>query len=167
MLILTASLNKIKRITQRLHILSLEMTAHVCSFKYFLRETSHSSMKTGKWRPNTLVFKNLWNPRDKKWGPNRMWEEKEQGHAEHGTATSVGPYWNTPIWWKFILQKAHKYKFALFWPLNTNCYMLQYDSHIRISKSLIVTTQFTTPSIIIFISSLINFPEKKHMFLQT
>lgn len=43
-----------------------------------------------------------------------MLEEKEQEHAEHGTASSVGPYLDTPIWWKFILQKVHKYKFALF-----------------------------------------------------
>lgn len=103
--ILTSTLNKMKRIIQWLYIQSLEMTAHVCSFKYFLSETSHSSMKKGKWRPNNSKFKDPWNPGDKTWGPNCTQEEKE--HAKHCTASSVGPYFDIPIWWKCVLRAKH------------------------------------------------------------
>lgn len=103
--ILTAPLNKRMRIIQWLYILSLEMMVPACSFKH-LRETSHSSMKKGKWIPNTWrEIKYLWNPSDKKRGQNCMQEEK--GHAEHCTASSVGCYFDIPIWWKFILQENH------------------------------------------------------------
>lgn len=103
--ILTAPLNKRMRIIQWLYILSLEMMVPACSFKH-LRETSHSSKKKGKWTTNSWrEIKYLWNPSDKKRGQNCMQEEK--GHAEHCTASSVGCYFDIPIWWKFILQKNH------------------------------------------------------------
>lgn len=82
--ILTVSLNKRMRIIQSLYILSLEIMVHACSFKY-LRETSHSSMKKGKWSPNSWrEIKHLWNPSHGKWRQNCMQEEM---HAEHCTAS--------------------------------------------------------------------------------
>lgn len=72
----------------------------------FFKSMSRQASFQGKRSPNSSTeSKDLWNPCDKKWGPNCMQEEKE--HAEHCTASSVGPYFDIPIWWKFILQAKH------------------------------------------------------------
>lgn len=42
-----------------------------------------------------------------------MWEEKE--HAEHCTASSVGPYFDSPNMVEiYFASKVHKYKFPFF-----------------------------------------------------
>lgn len=56
-----------------------------------------------KWGlTRSTEFKDVRNPSLKKWGPKCMRKGKE--HAEHCRVSSLGPYFDIPILWKFILQ---------------------------------------------------------------
>lgn len=114
-----------------------------CLLLQILRETSHLSMKKGKWSPNSWrEIKHLWNPSDKNWEQSCAQEVK--GSAKHCTASSVGCYCDIPIWWKFIFQENHTNTdfpcFDLWIQVPTCCSI----SHIWISVSLNVTTNFMT-----------------------
>lgn len=129
----------------------------------FFKSISRQARFKGTWSPNrSTESKDLWNPSDKKWEPNCMREGKE--HAEHCTASSVGAYFDIPIWWKFISQAKHtNINFPCF-DLWIQIAVLQFESHIWISKSLNVTTHFLTLSITCIISLLNNIPAKSIHF---
>lgn len=74
---------------------------NIPSCKSFSRQTPFK----GKWSLNSSAeSKDLWNPSDKIWHPNCIVDKKE--HAEH-TVSSVGSYFDIPIWWTFSLQAKH------------------------------------------------------------